>query len=90
VADVKIFETVKNQNCIHEEIKGRVNSGNACYRSFIIFCLPVSSIKNLQIKLYRTLMLPAVLYGCKTRCLGPKREEVAEGWRRLHNEEGAL
>jgi hypothetical protein len=30
--------TVRNQNCIHEEIKSRLNSGNACYltvRSFV-------------------------------------------------------
>jgi hypothetical protein len=25
--------TVRNQNCIHEEIKSRINSGNACYYS---------------------------------------------------------
>jgi len=24
--------TVTNQNCIHEDIKDRFNSGNACYR----------------------------------------------------------
>jgi hypothetical protein len=63
--------------------------------------------KNLTIKIYKTLTLPVVLYGCETwsltlreehklkefentllrRMFGPKREEVAEGWRRLHNEE---
>jgi hypothetical protein len=25
--------TVTDQNCIHEEIKSRLNSGNACYHS---------------------------------------------------------
>jgi glycerol-3-phosphate O-acyltransferase len=25
--------TLTDQNCIHEEIKSRLNSGNACYRS---------------------------------------------------------
>jgi glycerol-3-phosphate O-acyltransferase len=26
-------KTLTDQNCIHEEIKGRLNSGNVCYRS---------------------------------------------------------
>ena len=30
-----------------------------------IFCIPVA-IKNLKIKKYRTIILPAVLYGCET------------------------
>jgi hypothetical protein len=25
--------TLTDQNCMHEEIKGRLNSGNACYHS---------------------------------------------------------
>jgi hypothetical protein len=29
-----------DQNCIHEEIKSRLNSGNACYHSFQSLCLP--------------------------------------------------
>jgi hypothetical protein len=28
-----------NQNCMREEIKSRLNSGNACYRSVQILCL---------------------------------------------------
>jgi hypothetical protein len=31
-----------------------------------IFCLPISYQKNLKIKIYETLILPVVLYGCKT------------------------
>jgi hypothetical protein len=32
--------TLTNQNSIHEEIKSRLKSGNACYHSVQNFCLP--------------------------------------------------
>jgi hypothetical protein len=32
---------------------------------FKIFCLPVLYQKNLKIKIYRTVILPVVLYGCE-------------------------
>jgi hypothetical protein len=57
-------------------------------------------------RIYRTIILPVVLYGCETwsltlkeerrlrvfesmvlrRIFGPKRDEVAGEWRKLHNE----
>jgi hypothetical protein len=65
--------------------------------------------KNIKIRIYRTIILPLVLYWCETlsvtlreehrlrvfenkvlrrlRVLGPKRDEVTGGWRKLHNEE---
>ena len=54
------------------------------------------AIQNIKIKIYRTGILPFVLYGCKTwlltlreehRIFGPKRDEVTAEWRKLHNEE---
>jgi hypothetical protein len=82
--------TVTNQNLIQEEIKRRLNSGNACYHS-----------------VYKTIILPVVLYGCETwsltlreehrlrvfenrvlsRIFGPKRDEVTGEWRKFHNKE---
>jgi len=58
--------TVTNQNSIQEEIKSRLKSGNACYHS--VYNLLSSSLlsKNLKIKMYRTIILPVVLYGCET------------------------
>jgi hypothetical protein len=38
--------TLTNQNDIHDEIKSRLNSGNACYYSVQNFCLPVSCKKT--------------------------------------------
>jgi hypothetical protein len=60
-----------------------------------------------KIKIYKTIILPVVLYGCETwsltsreehrlrifehrvlrRIFGPKNDEVAGGWKKLHNEE---
>jgi hypothetical protein len=60
-----------------------------------------------KIKIYKTIILHVILYGCETwslmlgeehrlrvfenrelrRIFGPKRDEVAGGWRKLHSEE---
>jgi len=58
--------TLTNQNSIAEEIKSRLRSGNACYHSVqnLLSCSLLS--KNLKIKIYRTIILPVVLYGCET------------------------
>ena len=57
---------------------------------------------TLKTKIYRTIILPVVLYGCETweecrlkvfenrvlrKIFGPKRDEVTGEWRKLHNEE---
>ena len=58
--------TLINQNSVQEEIKSRLKVGNACYHSVqnLVSCsLPN---KNLKIKIYRTIILPIVLYGCET------------------------
>jgi len=59
-------KTLTNQNSIAEEIKNRLRSGNACYHS--VQNLLSSSLlpKSLKIKIYRTIILPVVLYGCGT------------------------
>jgi hypothetical protein len=58
--------TVTNENLIKEEIKKRLNSGNACYHS-IQNLLPSRLLsKNLKIRIYKTIILPVVLYGCET------------------------
>jgi hypothetical protein len=75
VATFKYLGTTQtNQNDIHSEIKSRLNSGNACYYSVQIFCLPVSYKRNLKIKIYKTVILPAVLYGCETWSLTLREE----------------
>ena len=58
--------TLTYQNSIQEEIKSRFKSGNACHHS--VQNLLSSSLlrKYLKIKIYRTIILPVVLYGCES------------------------
>jgi hypothetical protein len=66
--------TLTNQNDIHDEIRNRLNSGNACYYSVQnLLSFRLISI-NLNIKTYKTAILPIVLYGCETWSLTLKEE----------------
>jgi hypothetical protein len=57
--------TLINQNSIQEDIKGRLKSGNACYHS-VQSILPSGLLsKNLNITIYRTIILLVVLYECE-------------------------
>jgi hypothetical protein len=66
--------TVANQNLIQEEIKRRLNSGNACYHSVQSLLSSRLLSKNLKIRIYNTIILHVVLYGCETWSLTLKKE----------------
>jgi len=66
--------TLTNQNSIAEEIKSRLKSGNASYHSVQNFSSSTLLSKNLKIKIYRTVILPVVLYGCETWLLTLREE----------------
>jgi hypothetical protein len=57
---------VTNQNLIQEEIKRRLNSGNACYHSEQNLLSSRLLSKNIKMRIYRTIILPVVLYWCET------------------------
>ena len=57
--------TLTIQNCIREEIKSRLRSGNACYHSVQNLLSSRLLSRKLKIKIYRTIILPVVLYGCE-------------------------
>jgi hypothetical protein len=54
--------------------------------------------KNVKIKIYKTIILPVVLYWCEKqrqrvlvnrwlrRLFSPKKDDVTRGWRKLHYE----
>jgi hypothetical protein len=76
--DVAKFKYLGNnttdQNYMHEEIKSRLNSGNACYhlvQSLLFSCL---LSRNLKVKIYKTIILPVVLYGFETWSLTLREE----------------
>jgi hypothetical protein len=58
--------TLTNKNSIQEEIKSRLKMGNACYYSVQNLLSSSLLSKKLKIKVYRTIILPIVLYGCGT------------------------
>jgi len=58
--------TITNQNSIQEEIKSRLKSRNACYYSVKNLLSSSLLSEYLKIKIYRTIILPIVLYGCET------------------------
>jgi len=67
VEDFRYLETViTNQNSIQEEIKSRLQSGNACYHSVQNLLSSSLLSKNVKIKIYINIILPVVLYGCET------------------------
>jgi hypothetical protein len=57
---------VANQDLIQEEIKRRLNSGNAYYHSVQNLLSSRLLLKNVKITIYKTIILPVVLYGYET------------------------
>jgi hypothetical protein len=66
--------TLTNHNFIVEEIKSRLRSGNGCYHSVQNLLSSRLLSKNLKIKIYRTIIVQVVLYGCETWSLTLREE----------------
>jgi hypothetical protein len=65
---------VTNKNLIHRDIKRKLNSGNAWYHSVQNLMSLYLLSKNLKIGIYKTIILPVVLYGYGTWSLTIKEE----------------
>jgi hypothetical protein len=78
--DIKIgnssFEKVSVQVIGNNKIqeKWRLNSGNACYHSVQNLLSSHLLLKNVEVRIYMTIILPVVLYGCETRSLTLREE----------------
>ena len=66
--------TLTNQNSIREEINCRLRSGNACYHSLQNLLSSRLLSRKLKIKIYRTIILPVVLYGFEAWSLTLREE----------------
>jgi hypothetical protein len=60
-----LVTTLTNQNYIYEEIKSRLNSGNACYLSFQSLLSSRLLSRNVKAKIYKTIILPVFYMGVK-------------------------
>jgi hypothetical protein len=75
VAKFKYLETaLTDQNCVQEEIKSRLNSGNACYHSVQSLLSSRLLSRNVKVIIYKTIIMPVVLYGCETWSLTLREE----------------
>jgi hypothetical protein len=84
--------TVRNQNLIQEEIKRRMNSGNACYhpvQNLLSSRLLSKNVKRriyivvlIHCRIYMTISLPVILYGCETWSLTLREEHRVEVFER--------
>jgi hypothetical protein len=81
VSQLKYLETtVRNQNLIQEGIKRRLNFGNACYHSVQNLLSSRLLLKNLKIRIFNTIILPEVLYGCEIWLLTLREKHRMRGF----------
>ena len=75
---VEVFKYVgtalRDQNSTQEEIKRRLMLGDACYYSVQNLLSSSLLSKTVKIKIYRTIILPVVLYGCEIWSLTLREE----------------
>jgi hypothetical protein len=59
---------------MNEEIKSKLNSGNACYHSVQSLLSSRLLSRNVKVKIYKTILIPVVLYACETWSLTLREE----------------
>jgi hypothetical protein len=66
--------TLIDQNWMREEINRRPNSWNACYHSVQSLLSSRLLSRNIKVKIYKTLILAVVFYGCETWSVALREE----------------
>jgi hypothetical protein len=66
MSQFRYLGTVEIQNLIEEEIKRILNSVNASYHLVQNLLSSRLLLKNIKLRLYKTIILPVVLCGCET------------------------
>jgi hypothetical protein len=61
-----LVSTLRDQNCMHEEFKSRLNLGNACCHSVQSLLSSCLLSGNIKVKIYKTIIQQIVLCGCET------------------------
>jgi hypothetical protein len=75
VAKFKYLGTiVTDQNCMQEYINSKLISGNACNHSIQSLLSSRLLSRSVKVKIYKTIILPVVLYGCETWFLTLREE----------------
>jgi hypothetical protein len=67
--------TITNQHQIHKDFKRRFDSGNAYYHLVQNLMSSLLLSKNVKIRIYKTIILPVILYGCETWSLTLREED---------------
>jgi hypothetical protein len=68
--------TPTSQNSLNEEIKNRLKLGNACCHSVQNILSSSLILKNMNIKTYKSIILPIVLYRCENWSLMQRKEHT--------------
>jgi hypothetical protein len=66
--------TLTDQNGKQEEIKSRLDLGNTCYHSVQRLLSSRLLSRNVKVKIYKTIILPVVMYGYETWSLTLREE----------------
>ena len=66
---------ITGNNEVGKEVKHRLNSGNACYYSVQGLLSFWILSRNIKLRIYKTIILPVVLYGYETWSLTLKEEK---------------
>jgi hypothetical protein len=83
---VQIIGNNTNSSLHTKEIYSRLNSGNACYHSVHSLSSSCPLSRNVKVKIYRTIILPVVLYVCETWSPTLREEDglrVTEGFENI-------